>query len=97
MDASEELRTIIRSANTLYENLAVAIENETGLSVGSRENIEETIAQIEGRISQTQDAINLLDEELHLIPITALKNLNENYHIPALNNAHNRLRQATDY
>jgi len=88
-----ELKTIVRSENTLAEQLAIVIENETGLEVGTRENIEEVIVQIEERIRQTGYAISLLDEERHIVPLQALQDINEFYHLPALQNARERLEQ----
>ena len=93
MDLSEELRTIVRSENVLAEDIAFAIESELGLEIGTRDNIEEVIEQIEERIEQTNFAISLLDEQLHVVPVMALRNLNENYHLPALRNARKQLEQ----
>ena len=60
---------------------------------GTVENAEEVVTQLELRVEQTIAAIDLLDEELHTIPVTALRNLNEGYHLPALRNAQERLEQ----
>lgn len=81
--------------NILAELLAVKMQDLMGLEVGTRGNIEEVIIQIEERISQTNYAISLLDEERHIVPLMALQNLNENYHEPALQNAKERLQQAS--
>jgi hypothetical protein len=91
---NEEFRTIVKSENTLCEDLGVVIENEMGYEIGTLENTSEIVKQVLERISQTSFAISLLDPELHAIPLTALKNLNEHYHLPALQNAQERLRQA---
>ena len=93
MDEFEELRTIVRSENVLAEEIAVVIEDETGLEIGTAENALEVIRQIEERIEQTLYAISLLDEDLHIVPLRALQNLNENYHLPAICNAQDRLEQ----
>lgn len=94
MSATEELRTIFKSENILAEQLGVLIENLTGFEIGTVGNAEEVVTQLELRVEQTIAAIDLLDEELHIVPITALRNLNENYHLPALRNARKRLEQA---
>jgi hypothetical protein len=93
MDSQEELKTIVKSQNLLAEDIAVAIENDMGFEIGSIENLNEVIRQLSERVSQTLSAISLLDEEKHIIPLNALINLNENYHIPGLQNALERLRQ----
>ena len=95
MDGSqEELRTIFKSENILAELIAVAIEDELGIEIGTPENAEEVIAQLQERILQTQYAISLLDPELHIVPLTALKDLNVFYHLPALQNAREKLERA---
>jgi len=88
-----ELKTIVRDENILALQLADMVENLTGFELGTVENAEEVVTQLELRVEQTIAAIDLLDEELHIIPVTALRNLNEGYHLPALRNAQKRLEQ----
>jgi hypothetical protein len=99
MGIQEELRNVIRSENVLAEQLASSIEELMGMGfeVGKVSNSIEVVRQIEERIAQTRFAISILDDEKHAVPKRDLQSILDNYYYPALENAHNRLRQATEY
>jgi hypothetical protein len=93
---NEELKTLIKNTSVYDINLADAVYEEFGAEIGTKENLDLMKEQLEIRIEQIQDALNILDDEKHVIPIFILKNIYEELVIPSLKNIQKRLDEG-DY
>jgi hypothetical protein len=76
----------------LTQTLAQSIQREFGLPAGSISNLESVIRNLQGWIGQTNDALELLDEQKHFHVVWLLQSNIQNYYRPALRDAEEKLR-----
>jgi hypothetical protein len=92
MSIEDELRTI-KYEPILDIQLGAKLESEHGLPMGSRENLEQVIANIELRIKDSLDALDILDDKKHFFSKDTIRFVLENCFEPCLKSAQEKLEQ----
>ena len=93
MGTQDEFKTIT-SAPIFDIQLADLIEQQYDLQIGSRENLELVVFNLEDRIAQAEDVLTLCTTEKHYHIMWTLKYLIETEFKPALEAAQAKLEQA---
>lgn len=92
-DINEELRTLLKNTVIYDIQIANAIEEVTGVAVGTRENLLLVKEQLEERIEEIKNALELLDNVKHYYAKYTLENILNNLVYPTLAKVNKRLEE----